>query len=125
MNAFPFIRGGSTLLLSALHLPIALWLVVGIAYVGGRWFHGGGRMDFVRFSGELFIYEAPPNLFDGLQLLLIASTLAADAVAPASVCGLQESRSPSGRSAWCVVRSARTESAARLRTRPCPAGRCR
>jgi len=39
-----------------MHLPIALWLVVGIAYVGGRWFEGGGRMDFVRFSGELFIY---------------------------------------------------------------------
>ena len=33
----------------------ALWLVIGIAYVGGRWFQGG-RMDFVRFSGELFIY---------------------------------------------------------------------
>jgi hypothetical protein len=42
--------------LSALHLPIALWLVVGLAYVGGRWFEGGGRMDFVRFSGELAIY---------------------------------------------------------------------
>jgi hypothetical protein len=41
---------------AALHLPIALWLVVGIAYVGGRWFECGGRMDFVRFSGELFIY---------------------------------------------------------------------
>ena len=33
-----------------------VWLVVGVAYVGGRWFAGGGRMDFVRFSGELFIY---------------------------------------------------------------------
>ena len=42
--------------LTALHLPIALWLVVGVAYVGGRWFASGGRMDFVRFSGELFIY---------------------------------------------------------------------
>lgn len=42
--------------LSALHLPIALWLVVGIAYVGGRWREGDGRMDFVRFTGELLIY---------------------------------------------------------------------
>ena len=59
MNAFPFARGAHhshTEVLSALHLPIALWLVVGIAYVGGRWFEGGGRMNFVRFSGELFIY---------------------------------------------------------------------
>jgi hypothetical protein len=56
MNIFPFIRDSHTERLSALHLPIALWLVVGIAYVGGHWFQGGGRMDFVRFSGELFIY---------------------------------------------------------------------
>jgi hypothetical protein len=56
VNIFPFARGSNTEALSALHLPIALWLVVGVAYVGGRWFEGGGRMDFVRFSGELFIY---------------------------------------------------------------------
>ena len=56
VNIFPFARGSHTEVLSALHLPIALWLAVGIAYVGGRWFAGGGRMDFVRFSGELAIY---------------------------------------------------------------------
>ena len=56
VNTFPFVRGGDTEALSAMHLPIALWLVVGIAYVRGRWFEGAGRMDFVRFSGELFIY---------------------------------------------------------------------
>ncbi len=42
--------------LTALHLPIALWLAVGIAYAGGRWSQVSGRMDFIRFSGELFIY---------------------------------------------------------------------
>jgi hypothetical protein len=47
---------GNTELLTALHLPIALWLVVGITYAGGRWSDVAGRMDFVRFSGELFIY---------------------------------------------------------------------
>ena len=56
INVFPFTPGGHTILLAALHLPIALWLAVGIAYAGGRWRDGGGRMDFVRFSGELFIY---------------------------------------------------------------------
>jgi hypothetical protein len=56
VNTFPFTKGSDTEALSAMHLPIALWLVVGMAYVGGRWFEGGGRMDFVRFSGELFIY---------------------------------------------------------------------
>jgi uncharacterized membrane protein len=37
-------------------MPIALWLLVGIAYAGGRWGQPAGRMDFIRFSGELFIY---------------------------------------------------------------------
>jgi hypothetical protein len=55
-NVFPFAARSDTSLLTALHLPVALWLVVGIAYTGGRWFAGVGRMDFVRFSGELFIY---------------------------------------------------------------------
>lgn len=35
-----------------------LWLAVGFAYVRGRWFGGDGRMNFVRFSGELAIYYA-------------------------------------------------------------------
>jgi hypothetical protein len=55
-NVFPFATGSNTEALTALHMPIALWLVVGVAYAGGRWFAGGARMDFVRFSGELFIY---------------------------------------------------------------------
>jgi hypothetical protein len=55
-NVYPSAPGGSTEALTALHLPIALWLVVGIAYAGGRWSQVGGRMDFIRFSGELFIY---------------------------------------------------------------------
>src|SRR5215210_3927271 len=55
-NVYPFAPGGYAEALTALHLPIALWLVVGIAYAGGRWGQVGGRMDFIRFSGELFIY---------------------------------------------------------------------
>src|SRR5207249_1761178 len=55
-NTFPFPKGSDTEVLSILHLPIALWLAVGFAYVRGRWFADGGRMNFVRFSGELAIY---------------------------------------------------------------------
>lgn len=56
-NIYPFRTGNDTQRLTALHLPIALWLVVGFAYVRNRWFgDDSGRMDFVRFSGELAIY---------------------------------------------------------------------
>ena len=54
LDNFPM--GSDTHVLTILHLPIALWLAVGFAYVRGRWFADGGRMNFVRFSGELAIY---------------------------------------------------------------------
>ena len=56
VNGVPFTPRGHTQVLAALHLPIALWLAVGVAYAAGRWRTSAGRMDFVRFSGELFIY---------------------------------------------------------------------
>jgi len=58
VNGFPFSASprAHTQLLTVLHLPIALWLAVGIAYVGGRWRGSDRRMDFVRFTGEVFIY---------------------------------------------------------------------
>jgi hypothetical protein len=55
LDNFPV--ASDTQVLTAVHLPIALWMMaVGVAYVGGRWFSSGRRMDFVRFSGELAIY---------------------------------------------------------------------
>ncbi|MEQ1760929.1 MAG: hypothetical protein ABL986_21705 [Vicinamibacterales bacterium] len=57
-NIFPFRTGGNTEVLTALHLPIALWLAVGLAYARSRWFDAASRMNFVRFSGELVIYYA-------------------------------------------------------------------
>lgn len=56
VNLLPFQSGGSTEMLVAMHLPIALWLVIGVAYTGGSWQDREQRMNFVRFSGELFIY---------------------------------------------------------------------
>jgi hypothetical protein len=62
VNAFPFpaavgtARSADTQTLIILHLPIALWLAVGVAYVGGRWRGSERRMDFIRFTGEAFIY---------------------------------------------------------------------
>jgi hypothetical protein len=73
-NAYPFAPGGHTEALTALHLPIALWLVVGIAYGGSRWGEVGGRMDFIRFSGELFIYYVLIALGGGVLTAFMAMT---------------------------------------------------
>ncbi|MDX1571020.1 MAG: permease prefix domain 1-containing protein [Xanthomonadales bacterium] len=62
VNLFPFSAPGSDLpiadtqFLVIIHLPIALWLLVGVAYAGGQWRGSERRMDFIRFTGELFIY---------------------------------------------------------------------
>ena len=55
-NVYPLAPLGNTEALMALHLPIALFLVSGVAYAGSRWRQVAGRMDFIRFAGELFIY---------------------------------------------------------------------
>ncbi|MDO8539765.1 MAG: hypothetical protein Q7S40_04935 [Opitutaceae bacterium] len=60
--------------LTALHLPIALLLTVGVAYAGGRWGEVNGRMDFIRFSGELFIYYVLIALGGGVLCAFMALT---------------------------------------------------
>jgi hypothetical protein len=76
-NVYSFETGSDTEALTALHLPLALWLPVGIAYAGGRWGKSAGRMDFVRFSGELLIYYALIALGGGVLLALTAGMFGA------------------------------------------------
>jgi hypothetical protein len=81
-NVYPFHQSSHTQILLAVHLPVALWLGVGIAYAGGRWNQAGGRMDFIRFSGELFIYFVLIALGGGLFtgfLMMLFTTIGIDA----------------------------------------------
>ena len=59
VNAYPFDGGrdtSDTEILAALHLPILLWLVVGLAHASGDWRSHDKRMGFVRFTGEWALY---------------------------------------------------------------------
>lgn len=56
LNLYPFEPEGATEIIAAIHAPILLWLVVGLAYAGGDWRSGRRRMDFIRFTGEWFVY---------------------------------------------------------------------
>jgi len=83
INGLPFGPAeAATEVLASLHLPVALWLAVGIAYAGGRWPTVAGRMDFIRFSGELFIYFVLIALGGGLftgSLVMLFEAIGLDA----------------------------------------------
>ncbi|HJR90172.1 MAG TPA: permease prefix domain 1-containing protein [Aeromicrobium sp.] len=63
MNLYPwrlaqYASESTTEILAATHLPILLWLIAGLAYVGGQWSSHARRMDFIRFTGEWVVYLA-------------------------------------------------------------------
>lgn len=72
-NIYPFNPGSDTEILLALHMPITLWLIVGIAFSGSRWEQHDRRMDFVRFSGELFIFYVLIALGGGVLTAFMAA----------------------------------------------------
>ena len=56
INLYPFKKPFHTANLSILHLPLFLWFFCGLAYTGKNWKRSPEWMDFLRFTGELFIY---------------------------------------------------------------------
>ena len=77
VNAYPFAAGGATQVLAAVHCAVALWIVVGIAYVGGDWRSDRARMDFIRFTGEWFVYFALLGLGGGVLIALTVGVFSA------------------------------------------------
>ncbi|MBO3662075.1 permease prefix domain 1-containing protein [Microbacterium stercoris] len=64
---------GDTTVLAALHAPVILWALVGVAHAGGRILSHDRRMDFVRFTGEFAVYYALLALGGVVLLGLTAS----------------------------------------------------
>lgn len=65
-NVYPMDEDSQSLVITSLHLPIALWLVVGLAYVADDWRTSRRRMDFIRFTGEWFVYFVLMGLGGGV-----------------------------------------------------------
>lgn len=73
VNLYPSYEPGHTETLTAIHLPILLWLVTGIAYMGRDWKTSRARMDFLRFTGESVIYGS--LLMLGLMVLMMFTVM--------------------------------------------------
>jgi hypothetical protein len=77
MAVYPFAPDGATLVLAATHIAVALWIVTGIAYVGGRVRSSRARMDFIRFTGEWAVYLALIAIGGGVLIALTMGVFSA------------------------------------------------
>jgi hypothetical protein len=75
VNVYPYDADSDTEVLVALHLPVVLWFAVAVAYMGGTIRSHERRMDFVRFTGEWFIYYVLIALGGGVLMALTAGIL--------------------------------------------------
>jgi hypothetical protein len=75
VNLYPWAADSSTEVLVAVHLPVVLWFVVAYPYMGGTLRTHERRMDFVRFTGEWFIYYVLIALGGGVLMGLTAGIL--------------------------------------------------
>ena len=75
VNVYPWDADSDTEVLAAAHLPVALWFVVAYPYMAGTIRSHERRMDFVRFTGEWFIYYVLIALGGGVLMGLTAAIL--------------------------------------------------
>ncbi|MBM0275048.1 permease prefix domain 1-containing protein [Micromonospora tarensis] len=81
-NAYPLAEDSQSVVVTGIHLPIALWLVVGLAYVADDWRSSRRRMDFIRFTGEWFIYFVLMALGGGVLAAFLFNTFQAIGIVP-------------------------------------------
>jgi hypothetical protein len=81
-NAYPLADTSQSVVLTGIHLPIALWLVVGLAYAADEWRSSRRRMDFIRFTGEWFVYFVLIALGGGVLVAFIFGTFEAIGIVP-------------------------------------------
>ena len=73
INVYPWDADSDTEVIAALALPVVLWFVVAYPYMGGTIQSHERRMDFVRFTGEWFIYYVLIALGGGVLMGLTAA----------------------------------------------------
>jgi hypothetical protein len=110
-NLYPYEADSATEALVALHLPVVLWFAVAYPYMGGTLRSHERRMDFVRFTGEWFIYYVLIALGGGVLMGLTALILEPTGVDPDTIA---EWVLPSGAAGAVIVAAWLVESKQRV-----------
>ena len=111
VNLYPYGADSATEALVALHLPVVLWFVVAYPYMGGTLRSHERRMDFVRFTGEWFIYYVLIALGGGVLMGLTAAILEPTEIDPEQIA---EWVLPSGAAGAVIVAAWLVESKQRV-----------
>ena len=67
INVLPKSDTSDTLILACIHLPLFLWAVLGFTYLGEDLKSSQGRMDFLRYNGDLVVMTAIILIAGGLM----------------------------------------------------------
>jgi hypothetical protein len=81
-NAYPLSDTSQSVVLTGIHLPIALWIVVGLAYVADDWRSSRRSMDFIRFTGEWVVYVVLIAQGGGVLIAFMFGTFNAIGIVP-------------------------------------------
>lgn len=81
-NAYPLADDSQSVVLTGIHLPIALWFVAGLAYVADDLRSPRRRMDFIRFTGEWVVYYVLIALGGGVLTAFTFGTFEAIGISP-------------------------------------------
>jgi hypothetical protein len=84
-NVYRLDENSQSIVVTSIHLPIALWFVVGLSYVSDEWRSSRRRMDFIRFSGEWFVYFVLLALGGGVLTAFVNGTFRAIGISAENV----------------------------------------
>ena len=74
VNVIPVLAGAPLDTLTAVHLPILTWLLLVVVYSSKHWRSVDNCMNFIRFTGETFIYSVL-ILCGGMVLVFLSRTI--------------------------------------------------
>ncbi|PRY14383.1 uncharacterized protein DUF4153 [Pontibacter ummariensis] len=67
INSLPNTPVSDTLVLACIHLPLLLWVILGVSFAGDELSHYQKRLDFLRFNGDLAVMAALLVIAGGLM----------------------------------------------------------